>query len=186
MARCSQPMGKKATTSTTVGPGGDSSWAPCRFVPTRLHRSTRFYEQGGVYLQAVSRCPQRPREETPPPHWYKFCFTLSRHDRDRVADPDRGHSFPGSHPARWHARGSRMERYEVYRIAEHLRCQLAGRVHELRLLLRDNGLVLQGHSRSYHAKQLARYFVMEATHLPLLVNDIKVLRRSEPDSDREP
>ena len=67
-----------------------------------------------------------------------------------------------------------MERCEVDRLEEYVRCRLAGRVHDLRLLLRDNGLVLQGHAHSYHAKQLAQHFVVEATHVPLVANDIQV------------
>jgi hypothetical protein len=48
---------------------------------------------------------------------------------------------------------------------------LGGRVSDLRLLLRDNGVVLQG----YYAKQLAQEAVMKATKLPLLANEIEVL-----------
>jgi hypothetical protein len=53
---------------------------------------------------------------------------------------------------------------------------LAGRVQDLRLLLRDNGLVLQGHCYSHHAKQLAQHLVVAGTHVPLMANDIKVSR----------
>jgi hypothetical protein len=45
-----------------------------------------------------------------------------------------------------------MEIHEVAKLQEYVRCHLAGRVHDLRLLLWDNGLVLQGNSRSYHTK----------------------------------
>ncbi len=68
-----------------------------------------------------------------------------------------------------------MESYEVDKLQEYVRCRLAGKVLDLRLLLRDDGLVLQGHSHSYHAKQLAQHFVVEATYLPLVADDIKVL-----------
>lgn len=69
-----------------------------------------------------------------------------------------------------------MERYKVDKLEQYVRSQLAGRVRDLRLLLRDNGLVMQGLSHSYHAKRLAQHFVVEGTHLPLLANDIKVSR----------
>jgi hypothetical protein len=69
-----------------------------------------------------------------------------------------------------------MERYKVDKLEEYVRCQLAGRVQELRLSLRDGGLVLQGRCHSHHAKQLAQHFVVAGTHVPLLANHIKVLR----------
>jgi hypothetical protein len=68
-----------------------------------------------------------------------------------------------------------MELHELDKLQEYVRCRLAGRVFDLRLLLRDNGLVLQGHAHSYHAKQLAQHFVVEATCIPLVANDIKVI-----------
>jgi hypothetical protein len=52
---------------------------------------------------------------------------------------------------------------------------LGGRVSDLRLLLRGNGLVLQGRARSYYAKQLAQEAVMKATKLPVVANEIEVL-----------
>ena len=68
-----------------------------------------------------------------------------------------------------------MKPEEVDELIAHVQCQLAGRVSDLRLLLRDNGLVLQGRARSYYAKQLAQHAVLNATELPLLANDIEVL-----------
>jgi hypothetical protein len=68
-----------------------------------------------------------------------------------------------------------MELYELDKLQEDVRCRLAGRVFDLRLLFRDNGLVLQGYAHSYHAKQLAQHFVVQATYIPLVANDIKVI-----------
>ena len=68
-----------------------------------------------------------------------------------------------------------MELSEADRLQEYVRCQLAGRLQDLRPLLRDNGVVLQGNAHSYHAKELAQHFVVEATHIPLMTNDIEVL-----------
>ena len=68
-----------------------------------------------------------------------------------------------------------MERHEADKLAEQVRCLLAGRVHDLRLLPRDGGLVLKGHCRSRHAKQLAQHLVMASTHVPLLANEIEIL-----------
>jgi hypothetical protein len=69
-----------------------------------------------------------------------------------------------------------MERREVEKLAEYVRRQLAGPVRELRLLLRDNGLVLQEHCHGYRTKQLAHCCAVEATCVPVLASDIKVLR----------
>ena len=76
-----------------------------------------------------------------------------------------------------------MEHSDVGKLEESVRCRLAGRVDDFRVLLRDTGLVLQGHCHSHHVKQLAQHLVVQATHVPLLANDIKVLQRSHPGSD---
>ena len=55
-----------------------------------------------------------------------------------------------------------------------LHSRLGSRIRELRVVLRPNGIVLQGYATTYHAKQLAQHAVMEATRLPLLANDIEV------------
>jgi hypothetical protein len=55
-----------------------------------------------------------------------------------------------------------------------LHSRLGSRIRNLRVLLRPNGIVLQGYACTYHAKQLAQHAVMEATRLPLLANDIEV------------
>jgi hypothetical protein len=51
---------------------------------------------------------------------------------------------------------------------------LHGRVRHFRLAARGDGLVLTGHARTYHAKQLAQHAVMEATPLPIVANEIDV------------
>jgi len=60
------------------------------------------------------------------------------------------------------------------RLEEHIQSRLTGRVHDLRLVIRDGGLVLRGHAHTYHAKQLAQHAVMGATHLPIQANAIEV------------
>lgn len=52
--------------------------------------------------------------------------------------------------------------------------RLGGRVRDLRVLVRNNGLILQGRAPTYHAKQLAQHAAMEVGHLPILANDIEV------------
>ena len=55
-----------------------------------------------------------------------------------------------------------------------LQDQLGGRVRNLRLVMRDDGIILQGIARTYYAKQLAQHSVMRQTDLPILVNEIEV------------
>jgi len=62
----------------------------------------------------------------------------------------------------------------VDQIEARVQCRLNGRVHDFRLSIRDNGLVLHGHARTYYAKQLAQHVVMEVTAVPILANEIEV------------
>jgi hypothetical protein len=68
-----------------------------------------------------------------------------------------------------------MKPEEVVQLLASVQRQLPGRICDLRLLVQDEGLVLQGHASSYYAKQIAQQTVMKATKLPLLANDIEVL-----------
>jgi hypothetical protein len=52
--------------------------------------------------------------------------------------------------------------------------RLGGRVRGLRVLARDNGIILQGHATTYHAKQLAQHAAMEISGMSILANDIEV------------
>jgi hypothetical protein len=62
----------------------------------------------------------------------------------------------------------------------HLRSRLAGRVRDLGLDLRGQGLVLRGWAATYHAKQLAQHALMRLATLPIVANEIAVCRpRSE-------
>lgn len=65
-------------------------------------------------------------------------------------------------------------RREIIQLEARLRGRLIGRVHDLRLVARDNGVVLQGSSRTYHAKQLAQEALLEARCVPLVANEIQV------------
>ena len=62
--------------------------------------------------------------------------------------------------------------------------QLHGRVrvHRLRVLVQEQGLVLQGCASTYYAKQLAQHAAMEVSGLPILANEIKVqcVKRESP------
>src|SRR5512135_257889 len=52
--------------------------------------------------------------------------------------------------------------------------RLGGRVPDIRLLVQEGGIILQGRSRTYYAKPLAQQAVMEETDLPVLANEIEV------------
>jgi hypothetical protein len=52
--------------------------------------------------------------------------------------------------------------------------RLGGRIRDLRVLVRHNGIILQGRTSTYHAKQIAQHAAMELTGLPILANDIEV------------
>jgi hypothetical protein len=69
---------------------------------------------------------------------------------------------------------------EIERLEAEIRSRLGGRVRALRLVVRNDGFVLQGHSRTHHAKQVAQHAAVEGTTLPLLANEIEVsAERSE-------
>ncbi len=57
-----------------------------------------------------------------------------------------------------------------------IRRRLVGRgsVRDLRVLVRGQGLVLQGHAPTYYAKQLAQHAAAEVSGLPVLANEIEV------------
>ena len=54
--------------------------------------------------------------------------------------------------------------------------QLLGRVRlrQFRVLVQEQGLVLEGCASTYYAKQLAQHAAMEVSGLPILANEIKV------------
>ena len=57
-----------------------------------------------------------------------------------------------------------------------VRQRLVGRayVRELRVLVLDRGVVLEGQAATFYAKQLAQHAAMEVTGLPLRANRIEV------------
>ena len=67
-----------------------------------------------------------------------------------------------------------LEAAQVERLEAHIRSRLNGRVRDFRLSVHGRGLFLEGHARTYYAKQLAQHAVMEATALPILGNEIRV------------
>jgi hypothetical protein len=52
--------------------------------------------------------------------------------------------------------------------------RLGSRIRELRLVFQETGVILRGHSDSYHAKQVAQHTVMAAAGVPIVANEIEV------------
>ena len=60
------------------------------------------------------------------------------------------------------------------RLESLLQARLGSRVRQLRVVYRNDGVILQGSARTYYAKQLAQHLVMEITKLLILANEIEV------------
>jgi len=65
-------------------------------------------------------------------------------------------------------------------VAEYLRVHINrvanGRIRDLQVVYSDDSIVLQGRSKTYHAKQLAHQAVLDLTDgFPLLANQIVVI-----------
>jgi osmotically-inducible protein OsmY len=52
--------------------------------------------------------------------------------------------------------------------------RLNGTLRSLKLTIRDAGVVLRGHARTYYAKQLAQHAVMQLTKVRIRANEIEV------------
>jgi hypothetical protein len=68
-----------------------------------------------------------------------------------------------------------VTRESLDRIEVQVQRRLNGRVRDFRLLMRDDGLVLKGSTRTYYAKQLAQHALLEAVDLPIRANEIEVV-----------
>lgn len=53
--------------------------------------------------------------------------------------------------------------------------RLGNRVRGLRVLRQGGGIVIQGRTNTYYAKQLAQHAAMELDNEPILANDIEVM-----------
>ena len=81
--------------------------------------------------------------------------------------------------------GEMLTSLQLYELESRVQKRLNGRVRNLRLSLRENGLVLEGKTHSYYVKQLAQHAIMEAIDLPISANDIEVPQtHSEPKRER--
>jgi hypothetical protein len=66
---------------------------------------------------------------------------------------------------------------EEERLESLMQMRLGNRIRNLRVQRQPGGLVLQGRTTTYHAKQLAQHAVMELATTPILANDIEVMAR---------
>jgi hypothetical protein len=64
---------------------------------------------------------------------------------------------------------------EEERVENMLIRRLGNRIRDLRVVLLPAGLILQGRTATYHAKQIAQHVAMEEANLPILANEIEVL-----------
>jgi hypothetical protein len=65
-------------------------------------------------------------------------------------------------------------------VEEVLRQRLCGRVRQLRVLVRGEGVVLQGAAANYYGKQLAQHYAHKLFRLPIIANEIEVRSLAEP------
>ena len=63
---------------------------------------------------------------------------------------------------------------DTERLERLLAHRLGTRIRELRLIFQQSGLILQGRSETYHAKQIAQHAAMELAGVPILANEIEV------------
>ena len=65
-------------------------------------------------------------------------------------------------------------RIEDAQLADLILRRLGNRIRDLRVLRQGGGLVIQGRTTTYYAKQLAQHAAMELDKEPILANDIEV------------
>lgn len=63
---------------------------------------------------------------------------------------------------------------ELDDLQQEIRKSLSLRVHNLRIRAVDDGLILEGRTKTYYGKQLVQHAVMDATDFPILANNIVV------------
>ena len=64
---------------------------------------------------------------------------------------------------------------EITQFELRLKRQLGSRACNLRMLIRDEGVVLEGQAGSFYIKQIAQHAAMTITGLQVIANDIEVL-----------
>lgn len=67
-----------------------------------------------------------------------------------------------------------------------LRHQLGHPIGDLRVVIRQEGVILRGRARSYYAKQLAQEAIMHGLRLPVVANDIEGHQALPPPESEAP
>jgi hypothetical protein len=70
--------------------------------------------------------------------------------------------------------GSKPKLADAESMETQMQRRLGSRVRDLRIIVRQNGMILQGRALSFYAKQLAQHAAMELAALPILANNIQV------------
>ncbi len=60
------------------------------------------------------------------------------------------------------------------RLETHVQALVGSQVRHLRVVCRNNGVILHGSARTYCAKQLTQHLVTQITNLTILANEIEV------------
>ncbi len=69
-----------------------------------------------------------------------------------------------------------ISRADAEQAEQFLKQHLGGRVWDLHIEVRQEGVILHGLARSFHAKQLAQHTVLKVLKAPILANLIEVRR----------
>ena len=64
---------------------------------------------------------------------------------------------------------------EEERLESLLMRRLGSRIRDLRVIVLPDGLILQGRTSTYHAKQIAQHTAMEVADMAILANEIEVI-----------
>jgi len=71
--------------------------------------------------------------------------------------------FDSGMDPRWSARGRSNEEDLAERLEGYIERRASGRIRDLHVVCCDDTIILQGRSRTYHAKQLAQQAVLDLT-----------------------
>ena len=66
--------------------------------------------------------------------------------------------------------------YGAHGLEAQVQQKLSGRIASFRLVIVDDGVILEGRTQTYYAKQLAQQAVMEVTTVPIIANRIEVVK----------
>lgn len=62
----------------------------------------------------------------------------------------------------------------IHRVAAHLQSRVGGQLRDLSIMIRENGLILQGRVGTYYSKQLAQELARQVSGLTIAADEIEV------------